>query len=94
MIVFFASLLSLSILYFFSPLLSLSFLFRNLLARASNALYAPDTYECIPVVSNPKVGIFVSYSIIFAIALKSVPIIVGIGVPAMAIKFGLSSFAV
>ena len=45
------------------------------------------------MVAMPKVGIFVSFSIILAIPLKSVPIIMGMGVPPMQINLGWRFFA-
>ena len=62
-------------------------------ATAARDIPAPTLYEFIPLVAKPKVGMPVRSSMTRAIPLKSVPIIIGIGVPASAMKRGRSSSA-
>jgi len=59
----------------------------------AKAIDTPCIYVFIPVVGKPKLGIPVLCSITEATASKSKPVIVGIGVPAIAMNAGLSTSA-
>ena len=62
-------------------------------AMPASAIDAPWMYVFIPVVGKPKLGMPVLFSITEATASKSKPVIVGIGVPAIAMKAGFSTSA-
>ena len=65
----------------------------NLSAIPASAIDAPWIYVFMPVVGKPKLGMPVRCSMTEATASKSKPVIVGIGVPAIAMNFGFSTSA-